>query len=870
MSDFPLLRLGEGHVVPRQPGKSWPQTHPHLPTPARQRERFGPHFQRLEDALAEGSDPLVLRDDPTGLAPERVLVFEVVGSVRDFNRAIERISGLEYLTESDTQFPPDNDFWVVDRRQGREGQPRRDMPVGGCVYMAMPNLQALKELLSLWRIFRTDGEFGYGHAKWRNLFTQLKDLRIWGPQDRITPEVKDDFQYLLDNDTEASLMIAVEIELWPRTSETARHQAFEAVSRIIGMADGSILDHAEILQIGYHAVLAEVPRRVIERLAEEDDVQLAISDDIMYVRPQSAASLLPSSDPSTSVPATVRREDLPSGRSPVAALLDGMPVQRHQGLDGQIIVDDPDGVEDESPVAKRRHGTEMASLILHGDLAGSVPEPALSRPLHVHPVLWAPPGDANEQERFHPRRLLIDTFYRAVLRMKKGEGDGPPSSPDVFLINVSLGDRRRPYANQASPWARLLDYLACRFHLLFLVSAGNISEPLPIPGFQGLSAFEDAPIEKRQLAILSALGEQRARRTLLSPAEAINVVTVGACHDQAAESPDYTGALVDPIESRTLPNVSSALGLGHLRAIKPDILLPGGREHVTPMLRTDGLAVRPARPGRAFGIQAAAPDPTGRLDHYRPTSGTSAATALATHLAHRIFDALTDPDNGNILADANPRYYAVVVRALLIHGCHWDEDVAEQVKQVVGPSGRYRSVERLDNVARVLGRGLPVADAVTACAADRATLIGYGEIKSGQELEYKVPLPISLSGCRIPRSVTITLTWFSPVTERTRSYQRAKLAVKGHSSNDFGTTERSLQPNRHATRRGTTLHERYEGRAVKHFTNDDRLSLRITCSTPDGSVDESICYGIVVTIEAGEQVPIYEEIRAALAVPVLA
>ena len=869
MSNFPLLRLGEARAVSRPAGTGRPPPPPRLPSRSRQGERLGPRFQRLADALAEGRDPLALRDDPAGLAPERVLVFEVAGSVSGFNRAVAKVPGLEYLAEQDTQFLPDDDFWVVDTRVGREGQRREDKPVGGCVYMAMPDLQALKGLLGLWRIFRADGEFKHGFTPWRHLFTQLRDLRTWGPKDRITPEARDDFRSLLD--TDPSGLMAVEIELWPRTTMGFPRQAFEGVSQIVGMAGGTILDHADIPEIGYYAVLAEMPRNEIERLTEGNDVQLAICDDIMYVRPQSWASLSPSPDPSSAVPLPLRREDLPARGSPVAALLDGMPVQRHQLLDGRIIVDDPDGMEDESTVAKRRHGTEMASLVLHGDLAETNSMPALSRPIHVHPVLWAVPDALKEHERFHPRRLLIDTFYRAVLRMKEGEGDGPPSSPDVFLVNVSLGDSRRPYANQVSPWAKLLDHLACRFQLLFLVSAGNISEPLPIPGFSGVSAFEDAPIEQRQVAILTALGAQRSRRTLLSPAEAINVVTVGACHDDATESPVYTGTLVDPIESRALPNVSSALGLGHLRTVKPDILMPGGQEHVTPMPRPGGLTVRPALPGYAFGIRAAAPDSTGRLDHTRPTSGTSAATALATHLAHQIFDALTDPDNGNVLADADPRYYAVVVRALLVHGCRWDDEAAEQVRRAIGPGEPSRHVERADNVARVLGRGVPLVDAVMACAADRATLIGYGEIESGQMLEYQVPLPINLSGQRIPRAVTITLAWFSPVSVRNRVYQRAKLVVEGHRSDSFGTNQRSSpQSGYRATRRGTVFHERYEGETVVDFTDEEYLSVRVTCTTLVEPLDETIPFGIVVTIEAGEQVPIYNEIRAALAVRVRA
>ena len=138
-------------------------------------------------------------------------------------------------------------------------------------------------------------------------------------------------------------------------------------------------------------------------------------------------------------------------------------------------------------------------------------------------------------ERFHPDRLLIDTIYRAVLRMKEGFGGGRPSAPQVFLVNVSLGDTRRPYAGWISPWARLLDHLAHTYGILFVVSAGNIKRPLPIPRFDTITAFEDAEASSREDAVLEGLGGQRSQRTLLSPSEALNVLTVGASHDEAAD-----------------------------------------------------------------------------------------------------------------------------------------------------------------------------------------------------------------------------------------------------------------------------------------------------------------------------------------------
>ena len=48
--------------------------------------------------------------------------------------------------------------------------------------------------------------------------------------------------------------------------------------------------------------------------------------------------------------------------------------------------------------------------------------------------------------------------------------------------------------------------------------------------------------------MLSALSDQKAYRSLLSPAEALNIVTVGAMHDDAVTGPRGVGG-VDPVRS---------------------------------------------------------------------------------------------------------------------------------------------------------------------------------------------------------------------------------------------------------------------------------------------------------------------------------
>ncbi len=126
-------------------------------------------------------------------------------------------------------------------------------------------------------------------------------------------------------------------------------------------------------------------------------------------------------------------------------------------------------------------------------------------------------------------------------------------------MNLSLGDRNRPFTGPMSPWGRLLDYLAERFGILFVVSAGNVTDPLPVPTFTGTTDLEAATAADRQKAILSALDGQRSQRTLLSPAEALNVITVGAWNEDAVGGANGSGIVYEPYVHAG-PNITSALG----------------------------------------------------------------------------------------------------------------------------------------------------------------------------------------------------------------------------------------------------------------------------------------------------------------------
>lgn len=830
------------------------------PSRARQRDRLGPTFQRLLDVFDRNGDPLSLREDPLGIAPERALVFEVAGSIGDFGAAVARIGGLDFLADEEMIFEPDEDFGVMETRKGREPGIRDDKPIAGRLYMAMPDTQALRHLLSLWRRYEAGQAAPHGFAPWFEVFEHLYTLRAWGPADRIPDET---IQYLEEELAAqgANAIVRVEVELWYAGTAARRAAAQASFARAVAAAEGVVVDRAEIGEIGYMGRLVDLPAAEVQRLIAREEVSLAICDDVMMVRPQSTVEFPVAADP---LDETLPAPPGPEARlPPVAALFDAMPVPNHALLAGRLVLDDPDDFEAMSVVAERKHGTEMASLILHGDR--NLGEEPLSRPIYLRPVLYAPGGGRNEQPLRD--RLLLDLIYQAVLRMKAGDAEGEATAPGVFIVNLSLGDRNRPFAGPMSPWGRLLDYLADRFGILFLVSAGNITEPLAVRDFAGLIDFESASAKTREAAILRALADQQAVRTLLSPAESLNAVTVGAWHEDGA--PPMNGAAVfSPFADEPGPNISSALGLGHRKVVKPDIFMPGGRELVRVAANgAGGISLRLVPPGRLYGLRCAIPDGGGDLTREGFSSGTSAATALATRAAHRIFDALSDPDNGNLLEGVDPAFYGVIVKAMLVHRAQWGS-IGGLLDQTWQPQGQGSHVVRRDGIARLLGYGRPAVHEAMECAANRATMIGYGEIPAGEQAAlYRIPLPPSLERVREPRALTVSLAWFSPVNIRHQAYRRAKLEVAPDSPDArFGVMRIAGQPSDKAVPRGSLFHVRYAGERAVAFVDGNTLVLRVFCREQGGALDQSIRYGLAVTIEAGEDVRVYEEVRQGLGI----
>ncbi|MCU1305532.1 MAG: hypothetical protein JWN45_227 [Acidobacteriaceae bacterium] len=135
-----------------------------------------PQIQSVEAAFA--AQRAQLRAEVAGIEPEKVLVLETVGDIKDFMNAVRLIPGMEWMAEVEEEATPDEDFY---------DQKQRDKPIGGRLFLVFTNQTALNGLIRLWNAFQRnpDAKFAYGFGKGRSLFKQLRTIRVWNVEDRL-------------------------------------------------------------------------------------------------------------------------------------------------------------------------------------------------------------------------------------------------------------------------------------------------------------------------------------------------------------------------------------------------------------------------------------------------------------------------------------------------------------------------------------------------------------------------------------------------------------------------------------------------------------------------------------------------------------
>lgn len=845
-TDRPLLVLpapvkAPSPSTPRKIGSGAPN-----PRKARQLERLGPQFEALRAAMEQRR--LALQDSASGAPMEQVLVFETNGAIQAFVDAVQSAPGFTWLAEEMQERDQDADFKIADK-------PSKTLSAR--LYVVMTNQAAIEQLLSAWNAWKSGlrgKKAPLALQAWRPVFACLRDIRRWGIDDRIDETgIREAWNEAIAMGASA---LPVELDLWHRGDAETRAAAEARVTSLVEAAGGTVLDRSLIPEIAYHALLAELPRAEVDRiLAKSRDVQLAAADDLRLFRP--TPQTLPSVAASESQDEPTNISQSGDLGEPTAALLDGLPIENHAYLAGRLVVDDPDDFGTTYVLPERRHGTAMASLILHGDLssAGS----PLPRRLYVRPILR--PHEQKERLEMAPQtRLWVDLIHRAVLRIVEGVDGQPPVAPAVRIVNLSVGDSYQPFLHSVSPLARLLDWLAWKYRLLFVVSAGNHGRPIELA-----AVADEVPSE---IDVIKAIHGDHRNRRILAPAEAINVLTVGGSHEDGvttfqSPSPDQRALL----ESGGLPSPTSALGRGFRKAVKPDLLAPSGRAIFTRRPdSSDGvarfdLARGPKVPGQKVAAAGSTP---GILNALRFCQGTSNAAALTTRAAAQVLESLTDLLAGPAAVNLVGVPPAVITKALLVHSASWNRGAFTVVRDALKTSENVTSLRDLS--AAFLGYGQVQPDRAISCTEQRATLIGGGFIRPGEQWDHTVPLPSVLHAQTCWRRLTVTLAWLTPTHPGRREYRSAALRVGTPRENVLQA--KGVDVDGKAVWRGTVQHEVLSADSgAMDIGTSELLTLPVTCFEDAPFLQplpEGVPYALAVTIEVAPEtgLSIYEEVRS--------
>ncbi len=852
MAEYPLLIFPTPTIAERAK-RPPPRGKIRLPAAQVQAERIAPQFQRLQQAIDR--QRLALQNNSLGLQPEQALVLETIGSVDGFIKAIKKVPGLEWLGEFEIDdIAPDYGF---------EDEKDPQKLLKGQLFLVMTDQRALQELQGLFNNWQQNPNvrFPRGLAPLKQAFAHLRTIRPWDAEDRIRdtgliPDWQDRVGHGLG-------VVPFEVELWFRENPGRQRQAEAYLGNVVASLGGEIIQQCVIPPIAYHGVLGRIPSDaltgLLSDLSELHNFHLFQCEDIMHLRPVGQCAIRVQEDLSGLEISRQQQPDLPRG-VPVVALFDGYPLTGHRLLDGRLIVDDPDGYGTAYQARERVHGTAMASLICHGDLdEGGWPS---RRPVYVRPILQPYRGfDGQFVERIPEGVLAVDLIHRAVRRLFEAEGEEQPVAPNVRVVNLSVCDRSRPFDRVISSWARLLDWLSWKYNVLFVVSAGNhphdIELNVPRADLRNLSA------EDREKAVIEAIAADTRHRRLLSPAETFNGITVAATHADASASGTNPN-LLDPFARTGLPSTISAQGPGYRRTIKPDILLPGGRQflsekignvHTKAVLQTPNFTRPP-------GQRVAAPGAAGELNLTFHTRGTSNSAALASRWAITLLDLISQlrEQPG---ASLSPEYDVVLLKTLLVHGADWGN--GGPLYESILKNPRNSRVFR-DYVGRFFGYGAADMTKVIACTDQRVTVLGMGKLGDGEGQEFLFPLPPSLSAVTDKRRLTITLAWVTPVNCIRQNYRIAHLWFN---PKNYLATDR-VCADHNAVQRGTVQHEVLESAEAVDFQDGETIGIKVNCRADAGDIPEPIRYGLAVTLEVAEgiAIPIYQEVRDRLRIRV--
>ena len=269
------------------------------------------------------------------------------------------------------------------------------------------------------------------------------------------------------------------------------------------------------------------------------------------------------------------------------------------------------------------HGTQMAGLSLFGDMTALLTNNDTVEIRHrLESVKLLPEDGVTGTDPHHHGHLTVEAVARPEINF--------PERARIFGMPITARDNRD--RGQPSAWSSALDQLASNADSdgqnprLLIVAAGNIED---------LKAIAEYPTSNQSDGIHD-------------PAQAWNVLTVGACTDLvrvAGDNSDNYKPIAD--KGGLSPFSTTSLAWQQRWPMKPDVVFEGGNAAKDSL----GAVSMPS-----LSLLTTHHLPADRA--FIPTNATSAATALASRMAAQIMVEYT-------------QLWPETVRALIVHSAEW-------------------------------------------------------------------------------------------------------------------------------------------------------------------------------------------------------
>lgn len=362
------------------------------------------------------------------------------------------------------------------------------------------------------------------------------------------------------------------------------------------------------------------------------------------------------------------RTQWPLGDSPHVCILDTGVNAAHPLLSQSLNADDLHANEPVWGVADQNgHGTEMAGLVVWGDLTGrlSGSDPVvLTHRLESVKILPHNNGNIGR----HHGNLTLEAVARPEISV--------PHRRRVFSMAVTAEDNRD--RGKPSAWSATLDRLAIDADgegltpRLFVVSGGNIG---------GINDWDNYP-------------SSNSSDSIHDPGQAWNILTVGAFTEKTNITGQKTQGYSAIAPSGSLsPFSTTSLTWQKHWPLKPDVVFEGG--NVAKDTYSSSVM-------ESLSLLTTYHQFTDRL--LTTTNATSAATALCSRMAAQ-------------LMAQYPNLWPETVRALIVHSAEWTEQMKTDFLDRRERSRNYQ------HLIRHCGFGVPNLERALWSASNSLTLI---------------------------------------------------------------------------------------------------------------------------------------------------